>query len=132
VQGAFGTVLEMSMGPDGRMYYADAASGSIGRIDYVGVATGGAAAITASAATTEGPTRLAFATTPTAVAPAATRRSGVPVRGAFDATDRALELLLIEASAVKDDVEPDAAVSDAPPPSELEAEAPWLALGEGL
>jgi hypothetical protein len=38
VMGSVGTVIEMQMGPDGRMYYVDIAGGRVGRIDYVGVA----------------------------------------------------------------------------------------------
>lgn len=49
VTGSVGTVIEMQMGPDGRMYYVDIAGGKVGRIEYQGIAT---AAIVAEAPAT--------------------------------------------------------------------------------
>lgn len=142
VLGSIGTVLEMSMGPDGRMYYVNA-SGSVGRIDYVGIATGATPAAAQSRTLVRPADRSATfgeesAPTPAlSLAPASpVRRGATQARTAFRATtpaanDAALALLLVEQRVPKAEREP----ASAPRGTAVGAgdrEALWRALGDEL
>lgn len=92
VMGSVGQVIEMSMGPDGRMYYVDL-RGQVGRINYQPASP--SLVIASTEATDAGPTsfvpaeRGAFAATVRPTVPPSTRL----------AADGALELMLLESMA---------------------------------
>ncbi|MEN0111379.1 MAG: hypothetical protein AAF805_11715, partial [Planctomycetota bacterium] len=117
VTGGVDNVVEMTMGPDGRMYYVDI-TGTVGRLDF----TPTASAALASAASTAGPTdgEVAFAPLPpksrsAATAPSIAEPRSTNTLSADTTSDAALLLLLSSDSspAQTADFEPASLAADA-------------------